>query len=384
MRASTPGRTGGSPKGHARGFFGARGFRIGLLAVLATLVAACSPDAVQSTFEPAGPVARQQLDLWNIVFPIAVAVFVLVQGILILAIWRFRRRSDDDDTELPKQVAGNTRLEILWTLIPAVILAGISVPTVATIFALAQEPDDALHVRVIAKQYWWEFEYLEDEGQGVVTSGQMNIPTDRPVYLHMEALSAAIPDPGGVGPKDGQAAAGVIHSFWVPRLAGKQDVFPGDVRNLTIQADEPGRYEGQCAEFCGLSHSRMRFQVIAQEPDEFEEWLASQAEPVQVGEREGLAAEGEDLFAQARCIDCHAIRGYESADGQSADIRIGPDLTHFATRDTLAGAFVENNTENLAAWLADPQAVKEGAQMPNLQLSDDEIEALVAYLQSLE
>jgi cytochrome c oxidase subunit II len=143
------------------------------------------------------------------VFPIAVAVFVLVQGILILAIWRFRRRSDDDDTELPKQVAGNTRLEILWTFIPAVILAGISVPTVATIFALAEEPgDDALHVRVIAKQYWWEFEYLGDEGQGVVTSGQLHIPTDRPVYLHMEALSAAIPDPGGVGPKDGQADAG--------------------------------------------------------------------------------------------------------------------------------------------------------------------------------
>lgn len=392
MRASTPGHSAGSPSAGSpsegarrRGRARSTALRVVMLAALALLLTACVADgAPQDTFSPRGPSAQQSLDLWNIVFPIAVGVFVLVQGMLILAVWRFRRRKDDDDSQLPPQVAGNTRLEILWTLIPAVILAAIAVPTVATIFSLAEEPPDALEVRVIGKQYWWEFEYLGDEGQGVVTAGQLNIPTDRPVYLHMESLSAAVPDPGGVEPKEGQAAAGVIHSFWVPQLAGKQDVFPGAVRNLTIQADQPGRYEGQCAEFCGLSHSRMRMQVLAQEPADFDEWLASQAEPVRMGEREGLVATGEELFDSATCIACHAIRGYETSDGRTAELRIGPDLTHFATRDTLAGAFLENNTENLSRWLENPQAVKEGAQMPNLQLSDDEIEALVAYLQSLE
>lgn len=355
-----------------------------LLLVLAVFaLTACASDAPQNTFDPAGPVARQQLDLWNIVFPIAVGVFVLVQGMLLLAVWRFRQRPDDDG-QLPKQVAGNTRLEILWTLIPAVILASIAVPTIATIFSLADEPDDALQVRVIAKQYWWEFEYMGEEGQGVVTANQFNIPVDRPVYLHMESLSAALPDPGEVGPKTGPVAQGVIHSFWVPRLAGKQDVFPGQIRNLTIQADEPGSYEGQCAEFCGLSHSRMRFEVIAQEPAEFDAWLAAQAAPADSGGRDGLAAQGEDLFGDLACINCHAIRGYETADGQAATARIGPDITHFAARDTFAGAVLDNEPEVVAEWLRNPQALKPGAQMPNLNLSDEEIEALVAYLESLD
>ncbi len=361
-----------------------RVLRIALLALMGALLAACVPDAPQDALDPAGPIARQQDGLWNLVFPIAVGAFVLVQGALLIAVWRFRQRPDDDDTELPKQVAGSTKLEILWTLIPAVILAGIAVPTVAAIFELAQEPEDAMQVRVVAKQYWWEFEYLDEGKEGVVTSGQLHIPTDTPVYLTMESLSAQIPDPGGIEPKEGQVASGVIHSFWVPRLAGKQDVMPGGVENLTIQADEPGRYEGQCAEFCGLSHSRMRFQVIAQDEAEFNDWIAEQSETQDPGDREGLAAEGEELFDTTTCIECHAIRGYETPEGREADIRIGPDLTHFATRDTLAGGIVENNAENLEEWLRDPQAMKAGAQMPNLGLSDDEIEALVAYLQSLD
>lgn len=377
-----------------RGTRGAATARRGglVLLVLAGLtVAGCAPDAPQDILQPAGPNAQAADDLWNIVFPIAVAVFVLVQGLLIVAIWRFRKRPDDDETSLPKQTEGNTRLEILWTIIPALILAAVAVPTVQTIFDLAAEPDDALEVRVIGKQYWWEFEYLGAEGQGVVTSGQLHIPTDRPVYLHMESLSASVPDPGEVGPKTGLVAGGVLHSFWVPSLAGKQDVVPGQVRNLTIQADEPGMYEGQCAEFCGLSHSRMRFQVIAEPEEDFEAWLAAQAEPAVTAEQVGdpIVAQGEELFDTATCIACHAIRGYESpVDGSLAEVRIGPDLTHYASRTTLAGGFLPNTEEHLTDWLRDPQAVKPGTQMPNLVadgvLAEDEIEPLVRYLMTLE
>jgi cytochrome c oxidase subunit 2 len=360
--------------------------------LLGVLLAGCatanlpgaSESLPQSALDPAGPVARQQDSLWTTVLPIAVAVFVLVQGLILFAAFRWRDRGGDD---IPKQVAGNTRLELLWTAIPALILVAIAVPTVQTIFDLAEEPgEEALNVRVIAKQYWWGFEYLGEEGQGVVTANELHIPTDRPVFLQMQSLSATQPDPGiDADPFIGQPVSdGVIHSFWVPRLAGKQDVVPGHTRQLTIQADEPGTYPGQCAEFCGLSHARMRFEVIAHTPDEFQAWLDGQAEPAEPAEGE-LVEMGQELFATQQCINCHAIEGYEAAAGQAADVRIGPDLTHFASRSKYAGGvFDVDDEEGLKAWLRNPQAVKAGAQMPNLGLSEEQVDALTAYLYSLE
>jgi cytochrome c oxidase subunit II len=347
-----------------------------LPAGLALLAAGCTVAGVggdtgelpQNALDPAGPIARMQDDLWTIVFWIAVGVFVLVQGGILYTVFRFRDRGGDD---LPPQIHGNTRLEILWTIIPALILVGIAVPTVAGIFALAEEPgDDALQVRVIGKQYWWEFEYLGDEGQGVVTANELHIPAGRPIRLELISQSASVPD--GVD--------GVIHSFWVPRLAGKADVVPGHVRYLTIEADEPGTYPGQCAEFCGLSHSRMRFLVIAHDAGDFAAWLDSRAQPAH-SPGEGLAVEGEAVFEEAACINCHALDGHPADSG----IRIGPDLTHFASRGVFAGGIFDNDDEEqLRAWLADPPGVKAGAQMPDLGLTDEQIQALIAYLQTLE
>ncbi|MBW3605945.1 MAG: c-type cytochrome [Actinobacteria bacterium] len=353
--------------------------------LLGLLMAGCGTrELPQSALNPAGPVARAQDELWDLVFWIAVGVFILVQGLILFAVFRFRDRGGD---EIPKQVAGNTKLELMWTIIPALILVGIAVPTVQTIFELAQEPgEEALDVRVIGKQYWWGFEYLDEDQQGVITANELHIPTGRPVFLRMQALSATQPDPGfDAAPEIGQGVSnGVIHSFWVPRLAGKQDVVPGHTRTLTIQADEPGLYPGQCAEFCGLSHARMRFDVIAHEPAEFDQWIADQAEPAEAAE-DGLAAEGEELFQSQQCIACHAIDGYEAAAGTAAEVRIGPNLTHFASRRTFAGGVFDVNDEaQLKAWLANPQAVKAGSQMPNLGLTDDQIDALTAYLYTLE
>lgn len=349
------------------------------------LVTGCATSGLpQSALDPAGPIARQEDNLWKLVFWIAVGVFVLVQGLILLAVFRYRDRGGD---EIPKQVAGNTRLEVFWTIVPALILIGIAIPTVGTIFDLAGAPgDEALDVRVVGKQYWWAFEYLGDEGQGVVTANELHIPTGRPVYLQMQSLSATQPDPGAdANPELGQPVSnGVIHSFWVPRLAGKQDVVPGHTRRLTIEAEEPGVYPGQCAEFCGLSHARMRFQVIAHEPAEFDRWLDAQAEPADAA-TDALAQEGQELFRSQQCITCHAIDGYEAAAGQPAEVRIGPNLTHFASRRKFAGGWFDvGDEEQVKAWLANPPAAKPGAQMPNLGLSEEQIDALTAYLYTLE
>jgi cytochrome c oxidase subunit 2 len=354
--------------------------------VLGVLIAGCGVQELpQSALNPAGPVAQSQDQLWDLVFWIAVVVFVIVQTLILVAVFRFRDKGGD---EIPRQVAGNTRLELLWTIIPALILVGIAVPTVRTIFELAEDPgDEALEVRVVGKQYWWAFEYLGEEGRGVITANELHIPTDRPIALNMQSLSATQPDPGfDQEPQLGQPVSnGVIHSFWVPRLAGKQDVVPGHTRPLTIQADEPGTYPGQCAEFCGLSHARMRFEVIAHEPDEFEAWLEGQTAPAEPA-TEALAAEGQQLFESQTCINCHAIDGYEAAaGGAAAEVRIGPNLTHFASRNKFAGGIFDvDDPEQLAAWLRNPQAVKAGSQMPNLGLSDEQIDALSAYLYTLE
>jgi cytochrome c oxidase subunit 2 len=334
-------------------------------AALAVAAAACGAEGElpQNALDPAGPVARQQDSLWNLVFLIATGVFILVQGLILLAVFRFRDRGDATP---PKQVHGNTRLEVMWTVVPALILAAIAVPTVRTVFDLARPmSDEALDVRVVGKQYWWEFEYRNaGPGEPVVTAGELHIPTGREIFITLDGESADVD-------------VDVIHSFWVPRLAGKQDYVPGHTRTMWLEADEPGTYPGQCAEMCGLSHANMRFTVIAHEPADFEQWLEAQAAPAATPQ--GLAAAGAEIFGQ-QCVGCHSVQGLEASGGA----RFGPDLTHFAQRQRFAGYTFETTDENLTAWIDNPQQMKPGAQMPALGLDPEQIDALVAYLQSLE
>jgi cytochrome c oxidase subunit 2 len=332
----------------------------------------------QNALDPAGPIARIQDHLWNIVFPIAVVVFVLVQGLILVAVVRFRDHGEDQP---PKQVAGNTRLEVLWTMIPALILVGIAIPTIGTIFRLSgPEAADALTVRVIGKQYWWQFEYLNaGAGPPVRTANELHIPTGREVFIQLEGRPDEIrPEAEKTGD-----VIDVIHSFWVPRLAGKQDYVPGHERTMKIQADEPGRYPGQCAEFCGLSHADMRFVVIADTPADFDAWIAAQRQPAVTPSSE-LVRQGEQLFAQQQCFSCHTLQG----NPMNADARVGPSLTHFAERAKFAGYTYERTDENLRQWISNPQSLKLGAQMPPYglgpALNDQQLSALVAYLQSLK
>ncbi|MGH8906503.1 MAG: cytochrome c oxidase subunit II [Egibacteraceae bacterium] len=345
---------------------------VGLALVAAGCAAAGDGALPQNALDPAGEVARIQDRLWDIVFPVAVVVFVLVQGLIIVAVVKFRDRGEDRP---PRQVSGNTRLELLWTIIPALILVGIAVPTVATIFRLSAPPaDDALTVRVIGKQYWWQFEYLSAENREPVvrTASELHIPTGREVYIELEGR-----------PNETEDVVDVIHSFWVPRLAGKQDYVPGHQRTMRIQADAPGTYEGQCAEFCGLSHADMRFVVIAHEPADFDAWIAAQQQPA--GEPSSqLQLQGEQLFSQQQCFACHTVQG----NPDDAGARTGPDLTHFAARLKFAGYTYDRTDGHLRQWIANPQSLKLGAQMPPYgggdALSEQELDALVAYLQSLE
>jgi cytochrome c oxidase subunit II len=350
-----------------------RGLGAGLLLPTGLLLAGCAGD--QSALHPAGPYAQGPHDLIVIVAIIALVVFVLVQGLIIASIVRFRERKDDDGA-LPVQVHGNTRLEIFWTVIPALILAVIAVPTVQLIFSTMDEPDDEfLTVEVYGHRWWFEYYYPDYD---IYTANELVIPAGMPVRLEMTATDPArSPD------------RGVIHSYWIPALAGKQDLVPGQVTHLNLEADEPGTYLGQCAEYCGLSHVNMRARAIAMEPGEFESWVEAQQQPAEAPD-DALAAEGRELFHELpdsmNCVACHQVW---EGDGPRSPGE-GPDLTHLMSRDEFAGAIHDLNEENLRDWLADPNAMKamqyelNGIGMPDLDLSEDELDALVAYLMTLE
>jgi cytochrome c oxidase subunit 2 len=319
---------------------------------LMLVLAGCSRDAPQNFLHPVGEIAKRADRLWRLTFGIAAVVFVLVEGALVFVLFRYRQRSSKD---APKQVHGNHRLEVIWTLIPVLLLSGVAIPTIKGIFDLSAKPKDSLEVTVVGHQWWWEYRY---PSEGVVTANELHIPVGRPVYLTLESVD-------------------VIHSFWVPKLAGKQDVVPGRINNLTISSPVKGEFVGQCVEYCGASHANMRLRVFADEPGDFETWLNSQradrAEPTNA-----LTEQGAEVFVNGPCVGCHTVKG------TNASGTVGPDLTHFASRTTFAGAIFDMNADEVSKWLRDPPKRKPGSKMPNYHLSQEDIDALTAYLLSLD
>jgi len=364
------------------------------LCLLALAVAGCSPERYpQTALLPLSDFARIGDHVQDQTFYWAVAVFILVEGALLYAIFRFRGRPDDPE---PKQVHGNTTVEIIWTIIPALILAFIAVPTVKGIFHTNASPGaDALRIEIVGHQWWWEFRYPE---AGVVTANELVIPVGRTVELI-------------------QHSADVVHSFWPPRFAGKRDVFPGRETRLWFKADSAGLYPGQCAEFCGIQHARMAFHVRAEPQEEFESWLARMqtlGAPAAAGapaapdtgslhtasagatlrEQQGgpadsaaaattaapadpLFAKGEQLFKTKGCIGCHSVQ----AKGAPTAL-IGPNLANVGARHYIAAGWLKNTDENLERWIQNPQALKKGVLMPNLGVTAEESQALRAYLRA--
>ncbi|MBM3946152.1 MAG: cytochrome c oxidase subunit II [SAR202 cluster bacterium] len=318
------------------------------------------PNTHQSTWDPRGPVARLQLDLFWWIFWAAVFVYIVVEIALVYAIFRFRRRPGDG---MPTQTHGNTRLEIAWTIAPSVILAIIAVPTVSALWKVLTLPNEGvrLEVNAVAHQWWWEFNY---PSLGIKTANELHIPQDTVAVIHLES-------------KD------VIHSLWVPKLGGKIDMVPGRKNMLWLQGDEPGVFYGHCAEFCGEAHSLMRFRAVVHTQADFDAWVAAQRLPA-AAPPAGQAATGRDIFmGKGACIGCHTVRG------TNAQSPIGPDLTHVGSRLTIAAGILDNNHNNLVKWLANPEGIKPGNLMAtvigsNIKFTPDELNALATYLESLK
>ncbi len=329
-----------------------RALSILLLAAGVLGLQACGGEFPQSALHPVSDFAHRLDDLFRTILWWAIGVFVVVQGVLVYTLIRFRSRPGDPR---PRPIHGHTLLEIGWTLAPALILVVIAIPTIRTIFVVDSPPEgEALTIEVVGRQWWWEFRYPES---GVVTANEAHIPVGRTVAFRLRT-------------------ADVLHSFWVPRLGGKRDLVPGRENLLWFRADSVGTYPGQCAEYCGTSHALMGLRIIVDSPAEFEAWTDRMAAAAE-SPSDRDASRGRSVFMSNACVGCHRIGGTAAAGV------FGPDLTHLASRGTIAAGVLENSAENMARWLRNPQEVKPGNLMGHIQLTDDQILQLTAYLMSL-
>jgi cytochrome c oxidase subunit II len=315
-------------------------------------IALAGPENL-SIFDPVSPAATPIRDLFMLVFGVIGIIFVITEGALIWSIIRYRAKGDE--TKEPPQVYGSNPIEVAWTVIPIIIVFTLFLVTTRSIYSLDMQeaPEGALKVKATGHQWWWEFEY---EDLGITTAGELHVPEGIPVFVELRS-------------------ADVIHSFWVPRLAGKIDCIPNRENHLWFQADEVGTWYGQCAEFCGSQHAKMLIRVISEKEVDFNSWVANQQ--LQAAEIP-TEANGKETFLSLACINCHNIQGVTTVGG------FGPDLTHLMSRDTIASGAANNSTDNLRLWLQNPDSIKEGALMPNMMLSDKEIDALMEYLQTLK
>ena len=327
---------------------------------LASIAAAAERVQTPSIFNPVSTPAFEIKKLSFLVFGITGLIFLIVAGFAVYTLVRFRsrRRAGDEDRE-PPQVYGSTQIEIAWTVVPLLIVVVLFLVTTRYIYAIEQRvvPAGALEVTIVGNQWWWEIRY---PGLGIVTANELHVPVSDPASPTPTFLTLQSVD--------------VIHSFWVPQLAGKMDVIPNKTNRMWIDPRTPGTYVGQCAEYCGMQHAWMLLRVVVHPRDEFDRWVAAQRAPA----REDPAVRaGHQLFLSLTCINCHTVRG-TPANGV-----FGPDLTHLMSRRTIAAGAANNTPETLRAWVDDPASIKPGALMPPLKLSSDELNRLTAYLLSL-
>ena len=325
------------------------------------------PPRNLSIFDPASPPAEAVRSLSILVFAITGFIFVVVEGILLYCIVRFRRTAGTASTE-PPQVYGSQPIEIAWTAAPGLIVFVLVLVTTRTLWDVDKTPpvprsgDNALFVTVVGRQWWWEYRYEHYNGRPLAfnTANELHIPAgeegvDRPVHLTLKS-------------------ADVCHSFWVPRLAGKMDLIPGRTNHLWFQTDQAGLFVGQCAEYCGTQHANMLLRVSVDSPAEFDQWLADQEKPAR---DDPAVRDDRKTFLAQSCVNCHTVRG-TPAHGTYA-----PDLTHLMSRETLAGGMIPNTPKNLGLWVEDPQKIKPGCLMPAFGLPARESERIVRYLLTL-
>ncbi|MGH2736523.1 MAG: cytochrome c oxidase subunit II [Actinomycetota bacterium] len=321
------------------------GGRFLFLLAIPLMLGSCSGPG--NMLDPGGPGARRIAGLWWLMLVISVIVFLIVLGFIAAGLVRGRRNCAPNE----KSRLGGTFVLLSGIVLPCLILGAVFLVSLRDMSVLSAPPDDpSLTIDVIAHDWWWEVRYPDTDA---VTANEIHVPAGESVRLRLTTDD-------------------VIHSFWVPRLQAKTDHIPGTTTTMWLRADEPGRYRGQCAEFCGLQHANMIFWVEADPRPEFDEWLASQSEPAQV-----TGGTGEETFTSLQCAGCHTVRGTE------ADAKVGPDLTHVMSRGTLLSGVLDNSRDGLERVILDPQGLKPGITMPPSDLSEDDLESLLDYLEQL-
>lgn len=304
-----------------------------------------------SIFDAASPHARAISDLFVITLWICAGIFAVVAGIVGYSLVRFRWHEGAVD---PLQVAGNRRIEIIWTAIPfAIVLVLFGLTVHAMEKSDPRAPPGAPDLVVVGHQWWWE---VRSPKFGFIAANEIHIPVGQPISVRLDTTD-------------------VLHEFWVPQLTRKMTTVPGAGNHVWLQAETPGVYRGVCSEFCGTQHAWMRFDVVAEPPEQFDAWVRQQQAMATIPT--GAALRGQALFGELTCANCHAVQGVVNKSNA------GPDLTHLASRRNLGAGIVPNTTANLRRWLKNPQHVKPGVLMPDFKLRDDELDLLLAYLSTL-
>jgi cytochrome c oxidase subunit 2 len=308
-------------------------------------------------FAPVSTPASSIFGLSIFVLVTVTAIFIVVFALLAYAVIRFRKRGDTENSE-PVQIYGSTRVELAWTVIPVLIVVSLFLAA-ARVVALVQDlthPPNALEVIVTGHQYWWEYRYPQ---LNIVTANELHLPVSDATHPRVTFLRLL--------------SADTDHSFWVPRLGGKTDLIPNHPNQMWIDPHETGLFLGQCAQYCGTQHAKMLLRVYVQSREDFERWVHEQQQPP----KSDTSLRGRHVFESTACINCHTI------SGTVAGGRFGPDLTHLMSRDTLAAGAAANTPEQLRLWIRNPDALKPGSKMPAMGLSDADVAAVAAYLETL-
>jgi cytochrome c oxidase subunit 2 len=315
-----------------------------------------------SIFAPAATPAHSIFNVSMLVLSVTLAIFLVVAGLLLYALIRYRHRPENADRE-PAQIYGSNQIELSWTVIPILIVVMLFLSTTRVILGTQAipKPESAMNVTVIGHQFWWEYRYPT---MGVVTANELHIPVSDPAHPAPTYLTLS--------------SADVDHSFWVPRLAGKTDLIPNRVNEMWMDPQQAGLYLGQCAQYCGTQHAKMLLRVYVQTPADFAAWISRQKQPARQDFAGNPAAdEGQIVFMHNACINCHAIAGTPATG------RFGPDLTHVASRDTIAAGAIQNTSPNLRQWIDNPNSIKPGSLMPAMHLNEHDLNAITAYLSQL-
>lgn len=348
------------PAGCRRSHLFAKGiFLIGAAFLRARSVFAfAQASPIPNIFKPASTPADAVNRLSLFVLIITGLIFVIVGGLLVYAVVKFRRRGDEDGPE-PAPVYGSNQMELAWTVVPCLIVLVLFLATARVIYSVqeAVPPSTAVSVTAIGHQFWWEFRYPE---LGVVTANELHVPVST-VQNHAPTFIKLL-------------SADTDHSFWVPQLAGKTDLIPNRNNSMWIEPHATGMYLGQCAQYCGTQHALMLLRVYVDSPEDFARWVTAQKQPAVFSD---AVAKGRRIFEQTACINCHAV------SGTAANGLFGPDLTHLMSRDTIASGAAKNTPENLKLWIRSPDSIKPGSLMPAMNLSAQDLDDLIAYLETL-